>query len=165
MVLSMVSRRTMLRVMGLAAISPATQGASCAVKALKWVSKAGDIVTVVKRALVLVEGGKDLWFDARPDDELEKDITAAAAATQEALSVVEDIGKASGNYTRGQQQEAENDLLRAYDKLYKLLEMIPGFLEADGTLAEPPVAGDGAGHDDPKLLHPDELAAEFDVAA
>ena len=143
-------RRTLMHGLGLTALSYATMGASCE-KALKWVGKAGDIAAMVAKWVKLIEGGLDAFEGALSEDMREK-IAAGVAATKQALEVVREIGKAAGNYSRGEQQEAEDNLLAAYRGLFKLIESVPGFLDDNGSLSSPP---DGV--DNPTPGTPEEL--------
>lgn len=143
-------RRTLMHGLGLTALSYATMGASCD-QALKWVGKAGDIATMVSKWIKLIEGGLDTFEGALDEDTREK-IAAGVAATKKALEVVQEIGKAADNYSRGEQQEAEDNLLAAYRGLFKLIEAVPGFLDDNGALSDPP-----EGVDNPTPGTPEEL--------
>ncbi len=118
---------------------------------LPWIAKAGDIAEMVRKAIKLLEGGAAMWFEDKPDDDLQKDVTAAISAAKDALEAFEAVGKAADSYSRGDQEEVERNLLAAYRNLYKLTEMIPDFMEA-GSLSAPP-----EGAESPTPVTPDEL--------
>lgn len=118
---------------------------------LPWIAKAGDIATMVKKAIKLLRGGAAMWFEERPDDKVEMAVDAAVAFAEDALEVFEKVGAAADDYSHGEKKDAERNLLEAYKNLYKLTEMIPDFMEA-GSLSAPP-----AGADSPTPVTPDEL--------
>lgn len=156
-----MKRRTILKLAAAVAVPHATLGGSCLPSALKWIGRAGDIADIVGKVVDAIDSSADLWFEDHPDVETEKKLRAAVAITKDALAAVREIGNAADSYSEGKADQARENLIRAYTKLYEIIETIPGFLD-DGVLSTPAFEGPDA---ITRPLSPQEVAAEFEQAA
>ncbi len=107
-------------------------------KALNIIAKAGSIAQMVRKALDLFQSSLPMFG---LDEETQATVMDVTDATERALAAFEASAKLTGHTAAGEQAKAREELLKAYEELYKLMTRI-GVLGALGEVAAGPDEGD-----------------------